>query len=208
MVAHAEVIRCRRVHAFVLTDAARAVRQHCAEGRGTWINVSLTRSASWTVVEVRSCSRSWRRADLLRKAPGTLEGQPVRASAFVIPVAVAHGAVVRVNATHEHIVPTAAQGTLFRAGTHKVPGTVKDRDQTIDRYRDHVLPAVPRLTLMGMARAILPLCVGGRSGTHIAAIMNQRLACRSPSRIAASSGLRRRARSNAARASFFWSSLM
>jgi hypothetical protein len=207
-VAPAEVIRCGRMLAFVLTDAARAVRKHCVEGRGTRVNVSLARSASWTIVEVRSCSRSWRGAYLLRKAPGTLEGQPVRASAFVIPVAVAHGAVVRVNATHEHIVATAAHGTLVRADAHKVPGTVKDRDQTDDRCRARVLPAVPRLTLMRMAPAVLPLCEGGRSGTHVAAITNQRLTCRSPSRIASSSGLRRRARSNAARASSFWPSLM
>jgi hypothetical protein len=157
-VAPAEVIRCRRMLAFVLTDAARAVRQHCVEGRGTWVNVSLARSASWTIVKVRSCSRSRRGAYLLRKAPGTPEGQPVQASAFVIPVAVAHVAVVRVNATHEHIVPTAAHGALFRADARRVPGTVKDRDRTDDRCRARVLPAVTRLTLMRMARAVLPLC--------------------------------------------------
>ena len=115
---------------------------------------------------------------------------------------------MRVNATHENIVPTAAHGTLFRADAHKVPGTVIDWDQADDRCRARVLPAVPRQTLMRMAQAVLPLCAGGRFGTRVAVITNQRLTCRSPSRIASSPGLRRRARSNAARASSFWPSLM
>src|SRR4029453_4598328 len=142
MVVPANVIRCRHMLALVQTDAARAVRQHCLEGRGTCVSFSVSpaHSARWTIVEVRSCSRSWRGAYPLRKAPGTPEGQPVRASAFVIPVAVAHGAVVRVNATHENIVPTAAHGTRFRADAHKVPGTVIDWDQADDRCRARVLP--------------------------------------------------------------------
>jgi hypothetical protein len=204
------VIRCRRMLAFVLTDAARTFRQHSVEGRGTWVHVSPARSASWAIVKVWSCSRSGRGACRLWKAPGTPDGQPVQASAFVIPVAVAHVAVVRVNSTLERIVATGAHGTLFRVDASKLPGTVKDRDRdrTDDRCRARMLPAVPRLTSMRMALTVLPLWEGGRTGTHVGAITNQRRACRSPSRIASSSGLRRRARSNAARASSFWPSLM
>src|SRR5262249_36485114 len=135
-VAPADTLRCRRMLVLVLTDATRAVRQHCREGRRTCVsfNVSPAHSASGTIVEVRSCSRSWRGAYLLRKAPGTPEGQPVQASAVVIPIAVAHVAVVRVNTPHERIVATGAHGTLFGADARKVSGTIndKDRDRTDD----------------------------------------------------------------------------
>ena len=161
-------------------------------------------------MKVRACSHSWRGAYLLWKAPGTPDRHSIQASAFVIPVAIAHIAVVRVNTTQERIVATGAHGTLLRVDASKLPGTVKDRDRdrTDDRCRARVLPAVPRLTLMRMALAVLALWDERRFGTHVVAITNQRLACRSPSRIASSSGLRRRARSNAARASSFWPSLM
>jgi hypothetical protein len=144
-------------------------------------------------VEVPPCSRSWRRAYLLRKAPGTPDGQPVQASAIVIPVAVAHVAVVCVTATHGHIVAARAHGTMFGADARKVSGAVKGRDRTDDRGRASVLPAVTGLTSMRMAPAVA-LEKRGRSRTYVAAVTNQRLARRRPSRIASSSGLSRSAR--------------
>jgi hypothetical protein len=138
------------------THAARTVRQRRFKRRGAPDGVSPARSARQTIMEVRSGSRARRRASLGRETPRTPGGNPIRTSAFVIPVPVADVAVMRVHSTHEHVVAAATHGTFLGVDDGKVPRAVKGGDRTRHGGRARVLPAMTGLAPMRMAQALIP----------------------------------------------------
>src|SRR5207245_11449833 len=70
-------------------------------------------SALRAVVEMRAAAGSRRRLRiLLRKTPGTVGGETVHAHSFMVPVAVAQVAVVRMKPPDEQILSATAHGAL------------------------------------------------------------------------------------------------
>jgi len=56
----------------------------------------------------------------LWKAPGTTRGKTIETMAFVLPLSIAHVAVVRMELANEHLAPAAAHRTLRRADERQI----------------------------------------------------------------------------------------
>src|SRR5882724_2392601 len=130
--------------------ASRAVRQRDPQGRrarGVVLPVQLAFRAE---MEVRSSSGSRRRARSFgREAPWTAGDGPVQTPAFMIPVAPADVAVVRVDLPCEQLLTAGAQGTILRADERKVP-RIRDGNATGERGGSRMLPAVTGAASMRM----------------------------------------------------------
>src|SRR5262245_20333596 len=149
-------------------------------------------SALRAVVKMRSAPGAVHRLRIrFWKAPGTVRGETVDAHAFVIPVAVAQVAVVRMKPSDEQVLPAAAHGTLRGRHERQIAGDgIIGRDRALQRRRAGVLPAVTGGAAMRM--------LGPWLRDH-----DQSPARRRPSRTASSLGSSFIARWNAARASSF-----
>jgi len=106
--------------------------------------VSPVLSALRAVVEMRAAAGSRRRLRiLLRKTPGTVGGETVHAQSFMVPVAVAQVAVVRMKPPDEQVLSATAHGTFRRSDERQIArNRVIFRDFACDRRRSRVLPAM------------------------------------------------------------------
>src|SRR6185369_10488434 len=101
-------------------------------------------SAFRAEVEVRASASAGHRLRVgLRETPGATGSETVETPTVVLPLSIAHVAVVRVELSDQQIAPPAAHRTIRRAHERQIAGDpIVGRNRAGDRRRPIVLPSM------------------------------------------------------------------
>lgn len=124
--------------------AARALRKRRAERSGTADRMPPVLSAFRAEVKMSAATRSRSRLDVgLRKTPGTARREIIEAPTFVVPLSVAHVAVMTVELSDQQVGPAAAYRTICSADERQIAGDlIVGGNLAGDCRRSGVLPAM------------------------------------------------------------------